>query len=104
MISVESGIYAQDGGQAANHQSRSNQQDERKRDFNDHENGFGATSGDTRARPSFSQRRVMIEARSVECWNPPEENSGHYRSDNREQQHALVNPDLPGSRQQDIRQ
>src|SRR6266496_3318601 len=52
IVGVEAGIHAQDCGQAANHQSRSNQQDEGERDFNDDENALSAMVRTTRTRSS----------------------------------------------------
>src|SRR5260370_39956411 len=60
--------------------------------------------GTTQTRSSFSQRGMQIEARRLERWNQPEENSGDDGRDKREQQHAVVNSDFLSSRQEDDRQ
>ena len=95
MIGVESGIDAQRSGKAADHQARSNQQNKGERDFNDHENALSAKAGATRARSSFSQRGVLVEARRFQRRHQPEEHSGDVDATIVTDEHTPVNPVSP---------
>src|SRR5208282_1553400 len=98
VVRIEARVHFPECAEAADHQSRGDQQYQRHRHFYHHKNALRAVTRTAAAAPAFLERIVQIRTRRFQRRTQSKENPACQRYQQRKKQHTRIQPDLRRAR------